>query len=81
MADATRTDLPRPGYQIHFRGSKIYDLRAPAFIDIADVEAPEIRGDKLITRCPSCSQRCRAQLFSWMELRCPTCQTVWRQKA
>ena len=27
--DFTRTDLPRPGYQLHFKKSGIYDLRAP----------------------------------------------------
>jgi hypothetical protein len=81
QGDFTRTDLPRPGFQIHFRASKIYDLRAPVFIDADAVEEPQVKGDKLITRCPSCEQRCRAQIFPWMELRCPVCQTLWRQRA
>jgi len=30
-ADFIRTDLPRPGFQIHFKKSGLYDIRAPIF--------------------------------------------------
>jgi hypothetical protein len=78
--DFTRTDLPRPGYQLHFKKSGFYDLRAPMFIDASDVEAPLINQGKVIVSCPKCKQKCRVTLFAHIEVSCPMCQKTWAQR-
>ena len=78
--DFTKTDLPRPGYQIHFKKTKLYDLRAPFFVEGKDVEQPLIQHDKITASCPQCGQKCRGKLFAFIEIKCPTCSTVWQQK-
>jgi hypothetical protein len=78
--DFTRTDLPRPGYQLHFKKSGQYDLRAPMFIEAASVEAPLINQGKVIVACPKCGQKCRVTLFAHIEVSCPTCQKKWSQR-
>jgi hypothetical protein len=78
--DFTRTDLPRPGYQFHFKKSGIYDIRAPMFIDAADVESPLVNQGKVIVSCPKCLQKCRVTLFAHIEVSCPTCKQTWSQR-
>jgi len=78
--DFTRTDLPRPGFQLHFKKSGAYDLRAPMFIESSQVEVPRVEQGKVIVACPSCGQKCRVTLFSHIEVTCPTCQNKWTQR-
>jgi hypothetical protein len=78
-SDVTKTGLPRPGYQVHFRNSNQFDLRAPTFIEIDQVETPLIRDAKVIVSCPSCTQKCRGNLFKQIEITCPSCKTTWKQ--
>jgi hypothetical protein len=78
-ADITKTSLPRPGYQVHFRSTKLFDLRVPAFIEMGQVEAPLIRDAKVIVSCPKCGQKCRGNLFKQIEVTCPNCKTKWTQ--
>ena len=78
--DFTRTDLPRPGYQLHFKKSGAYDLRAPMFLEAADVESPLVNQGKVIVSCPQCHQKCRVTHFSHIEVSCPTCQQKWQQR-
>jgi hypothetical protein len=78
-ADVTKTSLPRPGYQVHFRNSNHIDLRAPMFIEMDQVETPLIRDAKVIVSCPKCAQKCRGNLFKHIEMTCPTCKTSWTQ--
>ena len=78
-ADVTKTSLPRPGYQVHFRNSNQFDLRAPMFIEMDQVETPLIRDAKVIVSCPKCAQKCRGNLFKHIEMTCPTCKTSWKQ--
>jgi len=77
--DATRTDLPRPGYHIHFKKSWAFDLRAPLFLPLAEVEEPLIQNNKIITSCPRCAQKCRGTAFDHLEITCPACQQHWKQ--
>jgi hypothetical protein len=62
--DYTRTDLPRPGYQVHFKKTGLFDLRVPMFLDHSEVEAPVINQGKVIVSCPKCRQKCRGPLFA-----------------
>ena len=78
--DFTRTDLPRPGFQIHFKKSGLYDIRAPIFLDITEVETPSVNQGKVIVSCPQCGQKCRGPLFVEIEVTCPTCKRRWIQK-
>jgi hypothetical protein len=78
--DYTRTDLPRPGYQVHFKKSGLFDLRVPMFLDQAEVEVPVINQGKVIVSCPKCHQKCRGPLFAHIEVACPTCQQKWSQR-
>ena len=78
-ADVTKTGLPRPGYQVHFRHSNQFDLRAPTFIEMDQVETPLIREAKVIVSCPTCKQKCRGTLFKQIEVTCPNCKTTWKQ--
>lgn len=78
--DYTRTDLPKPGYQVHFKKSGMYDLRVPMFLDVSEVEAPVIQQSKVIVSCPKCHQKCRGPLFAHIEVSCPTCQQKWSQR-
>jgi hypothetical protein len=78
-SDITKTGLPRPGYQVHFRNSHQFDLRAPTFIPVDQVETPLIRDAKVIVSCPTCTQRCRGNLFKQIEVTCPNCKTTWKQ--
>ena len=78
-ADVTKTGLPRPGYLVHFKSSRQFDLRAPTFIEMDLVETPVIRDAKVIVTCPKCSQKCRGNLFKQIEMTCPTCKTTWKQ--
>ncbi len=78
--DYTRADLPRPGYQVHFKKSSLFDLRVPMFLDQAEVEVPVINQGKVIVSCPKCHQKCRGPLFAHIEVACPTCQQKWSQR-
>lgn len=78
--DYTRTDLPKPGYQVHFKKSGMYDLRIPMFLEPAEVEVPVIQQNKVIVSCPKCQQKCRGPLFAHIEVSCPTCQQKWSQR-
>ncbi len=78
--DYTRTDLPRPGYQVHFKKTGLYDLRVPMFLDPSEVEAPVTNQGKVIVSCPSCHQKCRGPLFAHIEVVCPTCKQKWLQR-
>lgn len=78
--DYTRTDLPKPGYQVHFKKTGMYDLRVPMFLDMAEVEVPVIQQNKVIVSCPKCGQKCRGPLFAHIEVSCPTCQQKWSQR-
>lgn len=78
-ADVTKTSLPRPGYLVHFRHSNQFDLRAPTFIEMGQVETPLIRDAKVIVSCPKCTQKCRGNLFKQIEVTCPNCKTTWKQ--
>jgi hypothetical protein len=78
--DFTKTDLPRPGYQIHFKKTSQYDLRAPVFVDLSCVESPIAQQGKVIMSCPSCGQKCRGQAFAHIEVNCPRCKQVWLQR-
>jgi hypothetical protein len=78
--DYTRTDLPKPGYQVHFKKTGLYDLRVPMFLDVAEVEVPVVQQSKVIVSCPKCHQKCRGPLFAHIEVSCPTCQQKWSQR-
>jgi hypothetical protein len=78
--DFTRADLPKPGYQIHFKKSGVYDIRAPIFLEPSEVEAPVISQGKVIVSCPKCGQKCRGPLFAHIEVACPTCKQKWSQR-
>jgi hypothetical protein len=79
--DYARVELPRPGYQITFKTSQIYDLRAPVILSDLQVERPLITDGKAIVSCPSCAQKCRVKVFRHMEITCPKCQQAWSQSA
>jgi hypothetical protein len=74
-------DLPRPGYQISFKSTQMYDLRVPVSLSDMQLEKPQITGDKAIVSCPKCSQKCRINVFKRMEITCPKCKQVWTQSA
>jgi hypothetical protein len=78
--DFIRTDLPHPGFQIHFRKSGMYDIRAPIFLETSEVETPLINQGKVIVSCPQCGQKCRGALYSNIEVTCPKCSKKWTQK-
>jgi len=78
-ANVTKTNLPRPGYQVHFRNTNQFDLRVPTFIEMDQVETPLITDSKVIVSCPKCGQKCRGNLFKHIEMTCPTCKTSWTQ--
>ena len=79
--DYARVDLPRPGYQITFKASQFYDLRAPVVLSDVQVDRPQIADGKAVVACPSCAQKCRVKLFKHMEITCPKCQQAWVQSA
>jgi len=79
--DFSRVDLPRPGYQISFKSTQMYDLRVPVSLSDMQLEKPQITGDKAIVSCPKCSQKCRIHVFKLMEITCPKCKQVWAQSA
>lgn len=79
--DFARVGLPRPAYQISFKASQMYDLRAPISLTDGELETPQITGDKAIVSCPTCSQNCRISVFKRMEITCPKCKQVWTQSA
>lgn len=78
--DYTKTDLPRPGYVLHFKKSHLYDLRAPLFVTASSVEEPVVNQGKVVMSCPSCGQKCRGPVFSHLEIKCPKCAQIWRQR-
>lgn len=78
--DYTKADLPRPGYTLHFKKSHQYDLRAPMFLQGADVEQPAVDQGKVIMSCPRCGQKCRGPVFAHLEVKCPKCAQVWQQR-
>lgn len=78
--DFTRTDLPHPGFQIHFRKTGAYDIRAPIFVNSTEVETPLANQGKVIVSCPKCGQKCRGPLFAQIEVTCPTCRQTWIQQ-
>lgn len=80
FGDFTRVDLPRPGYQFHFKKSGNYDIRAPMFIDAANVEEPLVNDGKVIVSCPKCLQKCRVIIFAHIEISCPRCKQRWTQR-
>lgn len=77
--DVSRTDLPKPGYQVHFKHSFAFDLRAPLFLPAPEVEQPQMQQDKMIVSCPRCQQKCRCTVYPHIEVTCPTCQQHWQQ--
>lgn len=77
--DFSRIDLPLPGFQIHFKQSLCYDLRAPFFIAPSDVELALPKDGKVITACPRCGQKCRGPAFDHMDITCPHCHQQWQQ--
>ena len=79
--DFARVDLPRPGYQITFKASQMYDLRVPVSLSDGQVERPLMSDGKAVVSCPSCAQKCRVKLFKHMEIKCPKCQQAWVQSA
>ena len=78
--DYTKTDLPRPGYSLHFKKSHQYDLRAPLFVSAAQVEVPVADLGKVVMSCPRCGQKCRGPVFAHLEVKCPKCAQVWQQR-
>jgi len=78
--DYTKTDLPRPGYSLHFKKSHQYDLRAPLFVSAAQVEVPVADHGKVVMSCPRCGQKCRGPVFAYLEVKCPKCAQVWQQR-
>ena len=78
--DDTRTDLPRPGFQVHLKKTGQFDLRVPMFLDPAEVEVPVINQGKVIVSCPKCQQKCRGPLFVHIEVACPICKQKWSQR-
>ncbi len=78
--DFIRTDLPSPGYQVHFRKTGLYDIRVPMFLDHAEVEVPVVTQGKVIVTCPQCHQKCRGPLFAHIEVVCPACKKKWVQR-
>lgn len=81
VGDFARVDLPRPGYQISFKASQMYDLRVPISFTDLELERPQIANGKAIVSCPSCGQKCRIDIYKRMEIKCPTCQQMWMQSA
>jgi len=79
--DYARVELPRPGYQITFKNTQMYDLRVPVILSDLQVERPQIADGKAIVSCPSCAQKCRVKVFRHMEIKCPKCQQAWTQSA
>ncbi len=79
--DFARVDLPRPGFQISFKASQMYDLRAPVALTDLQLERPLVTGEKAIVSCPKCLQKCRISMFKRMEITCPKCKQVWTQSA
>jgi hypothetical protein len=77
--DFLRTDLPLPGFHIHFKHSFRFDLRAPLFMDPSEVELALPKDGKVITSCPRCGQKCRGPAFDHMDITCPSCHQHWQQ--
>lgn len=77
--DFLRTDLPLPGFHIHFKQSVCFDLRAPFFIDPCHVEMALPKEGKVIASCPRCGQKCRGTAFDHMDITCPSCHQHWQQ--
>ena len=78
--DYTKTDLPRPGYVLHFKKTHQYDLRSPLFVPSAWVEESVVDHNRVVMSCPNCGQKCRGPVFSHPEVKCPKCEQVWRQR-
>lgn len=79
-ADLATVDAQVSGFQIHFKKSNHYDLRAPLFVRADAIETPEVLNDKVIVRCPHCSQKCRGNYFQHIDITCPKCQGRWSQR-
>ena len=77
--DYARVELPRPGYQITFKSSQVYDLRVPVSLSDVQVERPLVADGKAIVSCPRCGQKCRVKWFKNAEITCPTCKQLWAQ--
>lgn len=79
--DYARVELPRPGYQITFKASQVFDLRAPISLSDLQVERAYVADGKAVVSCPACAQKCRVKLFKHMEITCPKCKQAWTQSA
>lgn len=79
-ADLAKVDAQVSGFQIHFKHSSRYDLRAPLFVRADAIETPEVLKDKVIVRCPYCNQKCRGNYFRHIDIACPKCQGHWSQR-
>jgi hypothetical protein len=79
-ADLATVDAQVSGFQVHFKKSNQYDLRAPLFIRADAIEIPEVLNDKVTVRCPHCRQKCRGNYFRHIEITCPKCQGHWSQR-
>lgn len=77
--DCSKVDFPRPIYQVHFKKSHCFDLRAPLSIELDWVETVVVTKDKAVMSCPRCGQKCRGPAFSFLEIQCPKCHTAWQQ--
>ncbi len=79
--DAEKVSLPQPGYAIHFKKSQQYNLKLPFFVLEEDIELAQAQSGKLVTACPTCAQKCRVSVFDVMQIKCPKCQSTWKQRA
>ncbi len=79
--DADRLGEPSPGYAIHWKKSRRYNLSLPFTVLDSEIELPLISEGKMITLCPQCRQKCRVSVFDIMQIRCPKCESTWKQVA
>lgn len=77
--DYTKVDFPRPLFQVHFKKTQQFDLRAPLCIEPGWVEQPTVVDGKATVSCPGCGQKCRVPALDFLEIRCPKCKTLWQQ--
>ena len=79
-ADMANVDAQISGLQIHFKQTNQFDLRAPLFVRADAIETAQVLNDKVIVRCPHCSQKCRGNYFRYIDITCPKCQGHWSQR-
>jgi hypothetical protein len=49
-------------------------------IDWSDVDIINYEGERAIIVCPNCSQKCRCLILEIIEITCPSCNQVWKQR-